>query len=643
MMRTPLVGIVLTWFLAAAGSGQDNKPRPQNAQPASPPAAVQDPGQIIQFLSDTISWYRLLATEQQLATEPADLTYYQENNRVADQVVQLAFDYARSQAQLQTRRPTQQSQPQGSNQYQGLTQAEQKTEQDLEQTQSELAGAQRKLAAAPSAKKGALQAQIAELESETGLLEARHDALDSMLEFVSTSNRSAGGVGLRAQVEELARSVPSSLSRPAGANPNQTQTSNEPASTTNAAVVKKPQPAGIWGLGANLLQLSSKMRILDEQIASTRDLGARVNDLHKPLLDAMRGLIQQGDQLFAAADTASAAQLPQVTQQLQALTSQFKQISAELLPLSKISVLLDIYQRTLENWRLAVKHDLADAARALAFRLGVLLVLVALVFAIGEIWRRTTFRYVHDNRRRYQFLLLRRVVMWVTIAIIVIFTFASQLGSAVTFAGLITAGVAVALQNVIVSMVAYFFLIGKYGIRVGDRVQIGGVTGEVVDIGLVRIHVMELGGPSESQPTGRVVAFSNSIVFQPTGVFKQIPGTNFLWHELNLTLASETDYNEAKQRLNQAINAALEDYRENIEAQRLGMEKSLNASPAELRPKVRLHYTGSGIEATIRFPVQIEKATEMDDHIMREILAAMDREPKLKVISAEMPAVKLGG
>jgi len=115
---------------------------------------------------------------------------------------------------------------------------------------------------------------------------------------------------------------------------------------------------------------------------------------------------------------------------------------------------------------------------------------------------------------------------------------------------ILAVGVAVALQNVIVSVVAYFFLIGKYGIRVGDRVQIAGVTGEVVDIGLVRIHLMELGGPGESQPSGRIVAFSNSIVFQPTaGVFKQIPGTSFVWHEVKLVLAPDTDYHAAKATL----------------------------------------------------------------------------------------------
>ena len=80
-------------------------------------------------------------------------------------------------------------------------------------------------------------------------------------------------------------------------------------------------------------------------------------------------------------------------------------------------------------------------------------------------------------------MLVRRILVWCVVAVIVAVTFASQLGSLATFAGLMTAGVAVALQSVILSVVGYFFLIGKYGVRVGDRVQIAGITGDVVDLG----------------------------------------------------------------------------------------------------------------------------------------------------------------
>jgi small-conductance mechanosensitive channel len=641
---------ILILLLASAGLCQS----PSSAAPSQPTSGMQaqpnagppaqDGGQIVQFLSQTVSWYRQLAVEQQLATEPSDLSYLQEDRQVADEVVRLAFQYARAELALRAKQHGKpvgtQSAPQ--QQYQALEQAAQQSQQQIQDTQAELDSTKAKLARAPASKRKTLEAQVAELESEVNLLQARREALQSMVEFVSTSNSGGGTVGLRAQIDALARSVPASLSQAQGTNtaPN----TPEPAAVTNNAANRNPQPTGIWGLSAALLHLSGKMHTLDDEIALSGALSQKAKELRKPLLDYLRNLIQQGNQLFSAADTATPAQLDQQKQQLDLVTAQFKETSNVMLPLSKIIVLQDVYQRSLSNWRDTIKYESRDELRQLLLRVGVLVVLIVLVLGIGEIWRRTTFRYVHDVHRRYQFLLLRRVVIWVAIGLIIVLTFATQLGSAVTFAGLLTAGVAVALQNVIVSIVAYFFLIGKYGIRVGDRVQIAGVTGEVVDIGLVRIHVMELAGQSDAQPTGRIVAFSNSIVFQPNaGLFKQIPGTDFIWHELKLTLASDTDYHTAKERITQAVDAALASERENIEAQRRSMEKSLTTvAGSDLRPRIRLHYTASGIEATVRFPVLLGKASEMDDHLMKEVMEALDREPKLKLVGAEMPTVKAG-
>ncbi|MGB7624845.1 MAG: mechanosensitive ion channel family protein, partial [Terriglobia bacterium] len=205
------------------------------------------------------------------------------------------------------------------------------------------------------------------------------------------------------------------------------------------------------------------------------------------------------------------------------------------------------------------------------------------------------------------------------------------------------AGVAVALQNVILSVVGYFFLIGKYGIRVGDRVQIAGVTGEVIDIGLVRIHLMELGISGPKTPSGRVVAFSNSIVFQSTaGLFKQIPGTNFLWHEISLTLSPDSDYRAVEKRLLGVVEAVFEDYREAMEQQRRLLEKTFRATPEDaLRPKSRLRLTPEGLEAAIRYPVDLHNATEVDDRIMRELLIAIEQEPKLNLVASGAPGVKL--
>jgi small-conductance mechanosensitive channel len=631
-MRIGLRKVVLTTIaLTLVAFGQGNGPT--NA------VKLEDTEKIVQFLTSTVNWYRQRAAEEKLANEPGGLTFVQENNTVADQVVEQAFDYGRNEVQLQSKhQSTQQIQSANSTQNQRLTQALQKVEQQIQDTQTELQSNREKLPKSAPAKRKLIAATIDELQSEMGLLNARHDALQAMAEFVSSSGR-GHRVGLRAQVEELARSVPAALSSNPGTN--QSAAKTQPAAT-NVLGPKAP-PSGIWGLSTDLVHLSGKRRTLSDMVSATEALRKTADGLRAPLVTDLQNLIQQGDQLFAQADTATPAGLAQEREQLDALTAQFKQVTTTLLPLSKVGVLLGIYETTLTNWRESIRTEERDDLRQLALRLGVLALLIALVFVLGDIWRRASFRYVHDARRRYQALLLRRIVIWTAVVIIVIITFATQLGSVFTFAGLITAGIAVAMQNVITSIVGYFFLIGRYGLRVGDRVSIAGVTGEVVDIGLVRIHLMELGGPGDSQPSGRVVAFSNSIVFQPTaGIFKQIPGTNFVWHELKLTLASETDYHSAKDRIVKAVDSALGHYRENIDSQRRTVEKNLSTvSAGELQPKVRLHYTASGIEATVRYPVEIGKATEIDDHLMRDLLATVEQEPRLKLISAEMPTAKV--
>ena len=172
-----------------------------------------------------------------------------------------------------------------------------------------------------------------------------------------------------------------------------------------------------------------------------------------------------------------------------------------------------------------------------------LLIGIGIVLGFSELWRKATFRYVREARRRHQLLLLRRIVTGLLMAIVLVLGFVSEFGSLATFAGFLTAGIAVALQTVILSVAAYFFLIGRHGIKVGDRITVSGVTGDVIDVGLVRLYLMELGGSgSDLHPTGRVVVVSNSVLFQGAPFFKQIPGTAYAWHEVAVKLERGSDY-----------------------------------------------------------------------------------------------------
>jgi small-conductance mechanosensitive channel len=218
-------------------------------------------------------------------------------------------------------------------------------------------------------------------------------------------------------------------------------------------------------------------------------------------------------------------------------------------------------------------------------------------------------------------------VLWVLVVSIIVSTFTTELGSLATFAGLITAGLAVAMQSVLVSIVGYFFLIGKYGIRVGDRVQVGSVTGEVIEMGLVRLHLMELGGAGSMSPTGRVVAFANSIIFQASGgLFKQIHGVDLAWHELTLSLPAGSDYAVIKDELVQAATRVIDDYREDLTRQVKEIQKAASGHAAgEPEPSVQLRFSAAGVDALVRYPVQLTHAAEIDERMSRELLNVISR------------------
>jgi len=607
----------------------------------SPETAPKGVG-IVEYLTQTISWYRGTAVEQQISNEPTDVTFLNENRRTSSEVVRLAFDFARQAEKNESVKPKEE-QTQGRanvpSQNQRLIQAVTKADQQVEQSQSELQSLRQKMASAPERKRPALESLIAETQSELAFRQARRDALRDILQF--TAGTSIGGADLRTQIEELARSVPASLSGAGETSPEQPKTEQTLAGMPPPG--SRQQASGIWGLVAELFRLSRKAHTLGQQIQSTDHLMLAAKQLRDPLVTSLRSLIQSGDQLANQPPSADPSVVTQQKKQMDALTAQFKQTSSGLLPLRKQTLLLNLYKTTLTNWRDAVQYESHDVLRSFLIRLGLLVLIIAAIFAVGAAWRRAIFRYVHETRRRYQFLLFRKIVIWVALGAVIAFTLAAELGSIATFAGLLTAGVAVALQNVILSVAGYFFLIGKYGIRVGDRVQIAGVTGEVVDIGIVRFHLLELGsGGTDAQPSGRVVAFSNSVVFQPaSSVFKQIPGTSFVWHEMSLTFSPEGNYRTIQERITTAVDTALKDHREEMEQQRRHMEQTLNSiSTIELRPRTRLHLTALGIEVWVRFPVGLQTAADIDDRVLHEIYAAIDREPKLKLVESGMPTLR---
>lgn len=614
----------------------------ENLGASAPPPNSEE---IIPFLNQTIVWSRQLTTQQQLVTEPSDALFLNDNRQIADQAVKLSFDFARARAQALMAQSggNGNRSVQGVSQYQALVDSAAKADQQVKGLQNELDGFHQQLLTATGKKRETVQAIISETEGELELFQTRRDTLRSMLQFATgTASSGLGSGSLLAQVEELARTVPAASSTGKDGNETNSPQGNASSPAVVAARERKETPNGILALATDLFTLRRKLRALDDNLRQTDTVLQASKNLRAPLVAKVRELTKQGDDIAGQPDSQDRDVLAQQRKDLDSITAQFKQVSASLLPLGKQSILLDVYKRTTTNWRNAVESDYDAELKGLLLRLAGLGLILGVVLGVSELWKRATFRYIADTRRRYQFLLIRRIVLWCLIAIIVATAFASELGAVTTFAGLMTAGIAVALQNVILSIAGYFFLIGKYGVRVGDRVNISGVTGDVVDIGLVRLQLMEFTEGPAPRPTGRVVAFSNAVVFQAgSGMFKQIPGTSFLWHEITLTLDPKSDYRQVEQRMMEAVKKVYGEYGEKMEIQRRSVERSLNSNLNVFAPESRLHLTQTSLEVVIRYPVEMGNAGEIDDRMTREILDAIERDPKLRLQISAGPTIKM--
>jgi small-conductance mechanosensitive channel len=304
-------------------------------------------------------------------------------------------------------------------------------------------------------------------------------------------------------------------------------------------------------------------------------------------------------------------------------------------------ILLDDCKGDLVEWRNSITNEYALVLRSLLTRVIAILIALGFVYLLSYLWRRATYRYIHDVRRRRQLTVIRRVVVGFLMVLVIIGGFISEFSSLATFAGFLTAGIAVALQTVILSIAAYFFLIGRYGVRVGDRITVSGVTGDVIEIGLVRLYLMELSGTGiDLYPTGRVVVFSNSVMFQSAPFFKQLPGTAYAWHEIAVTLAPDADLALLERELLEAVNSVFAQYRQSIDHQHALVERILDTSITAPVPIGKVQFADTGPEFVLRYPVEIARGAEIDDQITRKLMETISGDAQLKAAVSASPKLR---
>jgi small-conductance mechanosensitive channel len=371
-----------------------------------------------------------------------------------------------------------------------------------------------------------------------------------------------------------------------------------------------------------LISLIGKFRAL----SSLRGRYEQILAAHKAAQSLAAQLLQQRNALSSDTENASAASAPATadastaTARLRALAANREAITQYEHRIHDLESLADTYSK----WGALVRAQERTVTRRILRVFAFIVAILAITILIGRLLHRLlTSRTLLDRRRQQtlQFVLSFAVQLFGALLIlIVVFGTPRQTPTVI---GLTTAGLTVVLKDFIVAFFGWFILMGKNGVRVGDWVEINGVGGEVVEVGLLRTTLLETGNWTESgRPTGRRVAFMNSYAIEDH-YFNFSTSGQWLWEEMHVSLPSDKD----PYALRDAIRAAVEEVtREDTDAatrewrrlsQLHGSLSTLSAEPAvELRP------TG-GLEVVIRYITRAQDRFEMRSRLNQRLLAIL--------------------
>ena len=465
--------------------------------------------QVIGYLLQSATWYRHLYTERQVASDPGDLVFLNDNQALESQIVRLSFEFAKADAALAKSATSSHDAPATSAAPASADLAhfiELKNQNDrlAQQTSEDIGELNEKIASARKADRKKLKAVLDDAQSRLELLQAVSQAVNDLIQFVQTARTAqANTATLDLTIDDLAQSIPE-LSGPAPS------LSRVPAQDSDSRTSNSWRETGILGLVSQVSALNRKLRVVDEKVHLTGNFLLSAKNMRTPMSGFITRVLQRA--VTRNLQTSNLSSLREQKTQLDALTLELRVFSPAILALDEQKALLEEYESHLLPWRTAVGKQYRQAWKTLVVRLFIVVLIVGLLFGMGEISRRLALRRIQDPNRRRVLSMVYRLLTFFAIAVVALFSVASDLSSLATYFGLLSAGLLLALQNVILANLGSLVLLGKRGIRVGDRVQVSGITGDVINMGLLQFQLREF-DVHEGRFTGHVATFSNSLVF----------------------------------------------------------------------------------------------------------------------------------
>jgi small-conductance mechanosensitive channel len=205
-----------------------------------------------------------------------------------------------------------------------------------------------------------------------------------------------------------------------------------------------------------------------------------------------------------------------------------------------------------------------------------------------------------------------------------------------TFLGLVSAGLAFALQRVVTAFAGYFVILRGNTFTVGDRITMGGVRGDVIKLGFVQTTIMEMGQPPGEQAddpamwvqarqyTGRIVTVTNDKVFD-TPIYNYSKEFPFIWEEMRIPISYKDDRKKAEEIILRAAHDCTVNIAEASEPVIREMEQRYVMKRSEMKPRTFLRLTDNWVELSVRFISLNHDVRSLKDKMSRRILDDLEK------------------
>jgi small-conductance mechanosensitive channel len=274
-----------------------------------------------------------------------------------------------------------------------------------------------------------------------------------------------------------------------------------------------------------------------------------------------------------------------------------------------------IMQDTMKRW-------LLDPAVG---KIAVVVVLLAVVYLAVRLLRRTVSRHVQDADTRYKARKLVSFLGYLTVFLVLATALSDRLSGLTVAFGVTGAGIAFALQEVIASVAGWVAISFGGFYRTGDRVQVGGIKGDVIDIAVLRTTLMEVGQwVNGDLYNGRIVRIANSFVFKEP-VFNYSGDFPFLWDEITFPVRYGSDWKFTRDMLQRVVTEIVGDYAIQSKDAWKDVVRKYRIEEARIDPMITIRADENWIEYTIRYIVDYRKRRATKDLLYSRILEEVDK------------------